>query len=324
MKIYIDCPAAAISGGAELLHQFSQELTNRNVENYMVYYGDTDGSPTPERYRKYNVKIAEQYKDEAGSVFVLPEVGVHEAQRCKEGKAAIWWLSVNNYIMCYRERFSSTFDIFNVAGQENAFQFVQSQYAKDFLEKYFKITDACFLSDYINDEITERAGQNQNTRENICLYNPAKGLANVTPLIQNSRDDITWIPLQGYSPAEMADLMCQAKLYIDFGGHPGKDRIPREAAICGCCVITNREGSARNEIDIPIPGKYKLEDTNDIRHTLDCIYDIMDHYGERIGDFSTYRKRILGEKERFGQEVDQFLAVMESGQSDIPVLRLSQ
>lgn len=307
MKIYIACPAAAISGGAELLHQFSQELTKRNVENYMLYYGNADGSPTPERYRKYGIKIAEQYIDETDSVFVLPEVGVHEAQRCIKGKAAIWWLSVNNYIMCYRDRFSTTFDLFNVAGQNNAFQFVQSQYAKEFLEKYFHITDAYFLTDYINDEIIERSRQDQEPRENICLYNPAKGLANVEPLIRNSRNDITWIPLQGYRPAEMADLMCRAKLYIDFGGHPGRDRIPREAAVCGCCVITNREGSARNDIDIPIPGRYKLTDTSDTQHVLTCVYDVIDHYAERIGDFAAYRGRILGEKEQFGLEVDQFL-----------------
>lgn len=310
MKIYIACPAAAVSGGAELLHQFSQELTKRNVENYMLYYGDTNGSPTPERYRKYNVKTAARYVDDADSVFVLPEVGVHEAIRCQKGKAAIWWLSVNNYIMCYRERFSTTFDIFNIARKENTFQFVQSQYAKEFLEKYFGIMDSSFLSDYINDEIIGHAQMNQYTRENICLYNPAKGLANVEPLIRNSRDGITWVPLQGYSPVEMADLMCRAKLYIDFGGHPGKDRIPREAAVCGCCVITNREGSARNAMDIPIPGKYKLEDTGNIPLTLDCIYDTLDHYEDRVGDFAAYRNCILNEKEQFCLEIDRFLEIM--------------
>ena len=312
MKIYIACPGVAVSGGAELLHQFSQELTKRNVENYMVYYGTGDGDPTPERYRKYNVKTAKQYTDEPGSVFVLPEVGVHEAQRCKKGKAVIWWLSVNNYIMCYREYFSTTFDIFNISAQGNAFQFVQSQYAREFLEKYFKVADIYFLSDYVNDEIIERAQRDQSPRENICLYNPAKGYANVEPLIENCRDDITWIPLQGYSPAEMADLMCRAKLYIDFGGHPGKDRIPREAAVCGCCVITNREGSARNETDVPIPEKYKLEDTGDIPHVLARIHDAIDHYDDRIGDFAAYRQRILGEKEQFGREIEQFLEIIQS------------
>lgn len=310
MRVYIACPAAAVSGGAELLHQLSRELSNRSVETYMVYYGNADGSPTPERYRKYDVKIAEQYVDEEDSVFVLPEVGVHEVQCCRKGKAVVWWLSVNNYIMCYRERFTTSFDLFNTAGRKNVFQFVQSQYAKDFLEKFFKITPAGFLSDYINEEIIGYAQENQKVRENICLYNPAKGLANVEPLIENSRSDITWLPLQGYTPAEMADIMCGAKLYVDFGGHPGKDRIPREAAVCGCCVVTNREGSAANDIDVPIPGKYKLEDTGDIAHVLDCVYDIMDRYDERRNDFEEYRKWILGEKERFGREIDRFLQIV--------------
>lgn len=29
--------------------------------------------------------------------------------------------------------------------------------------------------------------------------------------------------------------MRKAKVYIDFGFHPGKDRIPREAVMCGAC-----------------------------------------------------------------------------------------
>lgn len=312
MKVYIACPASAVSGGAELLHQFSQSLTMRNVENYMLYYGNTGDCPTPERYRKYNVRIAEQYVDEEDAVLVLPEVGVHEARRCKKGKAAIWWLSVNNYIMCYREKFTTTFDIFGIANQENALQFVQSQYAKDFLEKFFKIKEVYFLSDYINDEIMEHARTNQMPRQNICLYNPAKGLANVEPLIESSRDDITWIPLQSYTPAEMADLMCQAKVYIDFGGHPGKDRIPREAVVCGCCVITNREGSAQNDIDVPIDSTYKIEDVSNIPQVLEKIYDVIDHYNERTKDFETYRKHVSEEKDQFEKEIDQFLQVSGS------------
>jgi len=48
--------------------------------------------------------------------------------------------------------------------------------------------------------------------------------------------------------------MCVSrKLYVDFGKHPGKDRMPREAAVHGCCIITGRRGAAGNPFDIPIP-----------------------------------------------------------------------
>ena len=47
------------------------------------------------------------------------------------------------------------------------------------------------------------------------------------------------------TPEQVVDLMSESKVYIDFGNHPGKDRIPREAVINGCCVITGVRGSAR-------------------------------------------------------------------------------
>ena len=47
---------------------------------------------------------------------------------------------------------------------------------------------------------------------------------------------------------------------MDFGYHPGKDRMPREAALFGNCIITNQKGSAKNNLDIPIKSKYKFSE----------------------------------------------------------------
>ena len=38
------------------------------------------------------------------------------------------------------------------------------------------------------------------------------------------------------------------QVYIDFGHHPGQDRLPREAVQCGCVVITGTRGSG-NQIN---------------------------------------------------------------------------
>ena len=43
--------------------------------------------------------------------------------------------------------------------------------------------------------------------------------------------DLRWVPLIGMTTEEMRSCMSKSKVYIDFGNHPGKDRIPREAAI---------------------------------------------------------------------------------------------
>ncbi|MCX7738527.1 MAG: hypothetical protein N2Z80_03840 [Hydrogenothermaceae bacterium] len=58
----------------------------------------------------------------------------------------------------------------------------------------------------------------------------------------------------------MIDILKKAKVYIDFGNHTGKDRIPREAAMLECCVITGRRGIAKYREDVPIPENYKIED----------------------------------------------------------------
>ena len=80
----------------------------------------------------------------------------------------------------------------------------------------------------------------QNKRNNI-LYNPAKGLSDLMLFkqkLQQITTDYTFIPIQNMSHTQIRNIMLQSKIYIDFGNHPGKDRIPREAAMCGCCIIT--------------------------------------------------------------------------------------
>ena len=103
---------------------------------------------------------------------------------------------------------------------------------------------------------------------------------------------------------EIHEALQSAKVYIDFGDHPGKDRLPREAAINGCCIITDKEGSAFYQEDVPIPEEYKLErnDTS-INSILNRINDCLENYSERINDFSNYRNFILSEKDRFNDDV---------------------
>ena len=62
-----------------------------------------------------------------------------------------------------------------------------------------------------------------------------------------------WVPIQNMTPVEVASLLGRSKVYIDFGAHPGRDRIPREAALCGCVVITGTQGSVALTVNLPLP-----------------------------------------------------------------------
>ena len=95
-------------------------------------------------------------------------------------------------------------------------------------------------------------------RADTILYNPTKG-AQFTARLMAAYPQWKFRPLRGLDREQLAQAFLEAKLYMDFGHHPGKDRLPREAALHGCCVITARHGSAANPVDVPIPERYKLD-----------------------------------------------------------------
>ncbi|MCQ2081496.1 MAG: hypothetical protein MJZ11_07540 [Lachnospiraceae bacterium] len=150
-----------------------------------------------------------------------------------------------------------------------------------------------------------------NNRKNIILYNPAKGLELLASYIA-SHTNYEWKPLYGFSEEEMVNEMQHAKLYIDFGSHPGKDRIPREAASCGCVIITNRKGSAAYFEDVPIQDKYKFESPEKSYEELTTLIDdVFVNFSEHFSIFSKYREIIRKDEETFNTEVLDFVTAME-------------
>jgi len=116
---------------------------------------------------------------------------------------------------------------------------------------------------------------------------------------------IKWIPLQNMNLDELTVMYSRAKLYVDFGTHPGKDRIPREAVIHYCCLLTNKKGSARYYEDVPIDDAYKISDS-ELNATLlqERISNIFKHYSTQIQNFESYRNIIKEEKSRFEQQIN--------------------
>lgn len=316
MRFFIACPANLATGGTELLHQLSWHLSNRGIENYMLYCNaNPKVSPTEDTFMKYQVKYVTSFIDDEQSVLILPETWAEMADICKRGVIVLWWLSVNGYINVYNDsiRQQDKYDIFGLRSRTNLIHFAQSRYAYDFVRSELNISNVLFLKDYINDEIVQ-LGKENNTKtfkENICLYNPKRGAQNLEQIKKHCRSDIEWVALQGLTPNQMAALMCRAKVYIDFGTHPGKDRIPREAAVCGCCIITNKEGSAAYAEDVGIPEEYKFSDMKDYDHVLETIYDLIDNYDQKVGNYKTYVTSILNEKKEFEEEIECMLKIVE-------------
>lgn len=327
--IYIACPSRFATGGTELLHQLFCDL-KQHTENVRIFYYDFDGlgSPTADRFLKYQVCFVTKINDYNENLIIVPEIssGISLLKRYTEVKKVIWWLSVDNYLlsnhigiykhlffeegllMLVKHTFMKLIQISNLKSKKSGYvdfyddaiiHLYQSEYARLFLLKN-GMKNVYALSDYINEELISPEKPN---KENILLYNPAKGKKLTLRIIKHLKK-LKPVGLRGMSLLELSDNYSRAKVYIDFGYHPGKDRIPREAAINNCLVFTNIKGSAMNDVDIPIPVHYKINTAKiNPKEIALKIEQFADDYNNKISDFTTYKDSILKERELFSDQV---------------------
>ncbi|MGN0320627.1 MAG: hypothetical protein ACI4D1_06920 [Lachnospira sp.] len=305
MTFYNVCPAGIESGGPELAHQMCHRLDELGCDAKMYYITsnviEPQDVPASGKYLKYNTQHAVSLSEieNPQSVVIFNEGATGLIPLVKGCRTVLWWMSVDNYLINTDGR-----DI-DVIRQEIELHIVQSKYAYEYVRNVVKADEGhiMYVSDYIGDIYMTEVPEIP--RHNIALYNPKKGLDKIKPLIERI-SWLKWVPLIGLTEEDMVAYMHIAKIYIDFGNHPGKDRIPREAATCGCCIITNRKGSAAFYEDVSIPDKYKFGSETDYDDIEQSMRYICDNFYEANKDFDEYRMRIRQEKAKFNADVENF------------------
>lgn len=325
--IYIMCPAGSYTGGPTLAHQLCFILNKNNIPAQMWYFCGIrrrKNDPVHAGYKHFNNPYTMKTpEDNSDNIIVSLESRTPSLRSFKNAKRIIWWMSVDNFFLnmgnmvevikrqCFHFKptieYSKKFKDkkkYQVFKEKDILHYVQSEYARIFLINEGIDKERIFdLGDYIEDEVIEAHNEiDQKERKNAILYNPKKGFE-FTQKIIAANPQYEWIPLINMSKTEVTDALLSSKLYIDFGNHPGKDRFPREAVLCGCCLITGRRGAAYNDVDIPIDSKYKFKDELDNIPTIsEAIQDIMLNYNQRRNDFSAYCERTIKEKEVFQRQ----------------------
>ena len=316
-KIFVAAPATSVSGGPEVLHQLCAALNANGHQAWMLYYPTDRSWEVPSQFRRYEVSTATIKDVKPDSIVVLPETCAHLIGRFRRAQVYFWWLSVDYFfISAEHTRVGKRIGgarlakirLWRVRRHVRRHLF-QSEYARAFLETN-SLAPTSRLGDYLAEEYVEAAAKPPNgARENILVYNPAKGeeqtAAILRALEESGRPMPTVVPLTGMTRGEICDLLGRAKVYIDFGSHPGKDRIPREAAALGACVLTNRRGSAANSIDLPLPDELKIDDHNPEFATIaaEKIHQLMDDYEFHAAQLDAYRHSIALEPAAFLDDV---------------------
>lgn len=290
--IYIYCPWCYATGGTELLHQLGYTLNLLGFEASMIYYeaGKKNGPVMHPHFEKYHVPVLEEIVPSDDAVVILPEpMAKHMSDICTQvpfGTKVLWWLSVDGAELSKEDEAA-------LSKNTDVVHMVQSYYAKDYVCRRIGVPEEkiLYLSDYINSMFLNV--KNDLPRENVVLINPRKGFERTSQLIMKSNADICWKVLNEIVPSDVPEILSRAKVYIDFGNHPGKDRFPREAAACGCRIITGKRGAAAFHGDVPIPEELKFDDDAPDKQILEMIYVLIKNYeasGELFKDYIDFIK----------------------------------
>lgn len=336
-KVYVIAPARFATGGPELLHQFVYCLRNMlNIDASMYYIPQNQLDPVHPLYLGYKNPYTKEIEDSEKNILVLPEMYSYMvfSSKFQNIRKIIWWLSVDNFLISkfsyehhilyffirglnktYKIIFRRPLFDFNdlilnyYKNRKKEFEYVllgfdyhlvQSKYAKDFLDNIS--INNYYLSDFLNVAFLNES-YSLKEKEDIVIYNYYKAPKFTNLIIQKAKD-ITFIPIKNMDRKQVIETLKRAKVYIDFGPHPGKDRLPREAAILGCCVITGKRGSAFYYEDVPILEEYKFDDKEEnIPLIIGKIKDCLVNYEERMKDFENYREIIRNEPKRFIEDL---------------------
>lgn len=289
-RVYVLCPSNHVTGGVEALFQLCDAINRLGVKSelFLVPGG---GMSIPDDYLGYRVSFCTELFNDESTLVVAPEIWPHllDSPLFSNAKKALWWLSVDN---AYHKMGPFRDDLIHLC---------QSQYAINHLDK-IGITNKLPVFDYLNDRFLGL--KDSFKKENIVCYS-IKG-ESVATRLEKMVSNVDFVMIKGMSGVQVFDLLSRSKVFIDFGNHPGKDRIPREAASLFNCVITNTNGSAAFNEDVPIPDEFKVSVT-DLEWAAKLISDCVVNYNDRVNQFYSYREVISNQKEEFFEQVSLLL-----------------
>lgn len=312
MKFVVFSPDV-YTGGIFALLQLNQALTDFGVPSEVLFFDKAEIKPG-EAQKTYTTsylspvtlqvsgltyKICEQFGPE--DILIIPEsrpdIASEFHARGHPG-LVFWWLSWDNAPLGKLKQFDC------IKCLNNCLHIFQSDYARREANRLG--FDGPMVSDYtIFDEKSLFVDMKKSN--DICyLERKAPGSEDV---ISELSAKFSIIKINNMQQSQVQDTLRSSKFFIDFGSHPGKDRIPREAAVFDCVPIYRKIGAAKIFQDVPVPDYLKLDssvmaDPVSLMRVLDNLDANMSHVRKAI---EPYKRRIMNEKLVFYEEVKEFI-----------------
>lgn len=335
--VYVLCPANSVTGGPDALHQMVFYLNKIGVAAKIVYVSDSsqENVSIPAPYQIYVDSFLRETDvvDSPENSIVVPEVLASRIKKIKKAKCYLWWLSINNSLKYRTSRKVVYFLTLPLRIVKNwkyykgntlkIVRFILNRNNYSFQNESSNITHLC-ASFYAYDYVSQRS-KNQivkciepisklflkiysqeeknisvQNRKDVILYNPVRKYNHILDKISKVAPELKFEPLRGLTQEQLIEKYKTSKLYIDFGAFPGAERIPKEAVLFGCAVITGKRGASGFHGDVPIPEEYKFGNPDSqIDEIVAKIRYVLDNYEKVYSDFDEYRNTVLNLEENF-------------------------
>lgn len=319
-------PQGVRTGGPEALVQLVHCLRYLGQDAYLVPLPGTETHGHVEQFRKYDAPIAATAEDESDCAIVVPEMALKQIRRYRSATRYIWWLSIDfsalffalkrleslqgrspiiwaKRLVLQLMRIKELISARSISRDTAIHHLAQSHYARSFL--YARTGRlASIVSDFTpNEDFTGPATSVVNRGRRVA-YNPAKGAEIILEIIRRFRPNWELVPIQGMTRAEVVQSLSTSAIYLDLGNHPGKDRMPREAALAGALTVVARRGAGAFFGDTPLPREHKITTDGDIAaEAVHVVSNAFENLCVEVAKQESYRRWLLAERTRFEREV---------------------
>jgi len=322
MKLVILCPFGVRTGGPEAQYQLSDMLLQQGFDAYFWLLTDPDLATLrdfvrngqnlssiqlniPERanavedYRRYRIRPFPQYNPHERMLFIVPEIYVWLLPLLLPQQVMIWWLSVDNAFRPLSEVNSNFLRlplVHHAAQSEFALRFVRALGVS-----------GSMLSDYSVVELPPDLPALGDRPKTVAICAGHKISVNLDPLCQQIAErcpEANVVRIANMSKADVCAVLAQARVFVDLGKFPGKDRMVREALLLGANPIIANCGAGAISQDFPVPPMYRVDPLASANIAALCGH-MLEYPEAHAPHFAAFRNDVAAEKSRFAAEVLQ-------------------
>ena len=328
-RVVIICPAYLISGGPENLCQMYAALKKLGYEVYCFWVNPLDISNSIVKkhengvtylcknsdvfvnsvyQKKYNVNYLNKdlLLDEE-TLVILPEIWSDFIFFFEKSKKAIAWLSISYLNVDNLSQICTSLIKENKLGILECLHLAQAPWIQKVLRSWG--ADSLLIGDYISGRffIDNSMDNTKNKAEKLITFFPRKG-GNLARIFVNKYPDLDYVKLENFTEDEMIFVLDMAKIYIDFGYFPGKDRIPREAILRNCVIFIHNKGCASDIESFPIDDYFRFSEQDITDGTLyNKVQTALADYKNMKKLQESFKEQIYQEKDLFEARIKEFV-----------------